>query len=436
MGERRGSVEKDVGLTKACQCLLAWVFPSTLNLWTYSFHKFRFQSPRDENAAVKHLNRYVWLDLIRGLSALAVCAGHLRAVMFVDYAKLQAPGPLEKIFYFMTGLGHEAVMVFFVLSGFFVGGSVLSRKDSFKFEDYLLARLSRLWVVLIPAMLFTVLIDQIIGGILPGLLAGEHHSILNSGPAPNGGYSASIGNFFANLLFLQTLYVPVFGTNGPLWSLTNEFWYYMLFPLLMVAVGVVKGLLWKRIVSLGLFFLIALAIAGSLLSGFAVWSLGVVVHVVYQRKKSSSSGWIVFLSGMLFCISLVDSKAGVIYPALQISGSLFVGICFSLFVISLKGKSVSGRWKERIAFIARWLSEISYTLYLFHFPVFVLLYAVSYSDGQLTLTLASASIYIAWFSAAVVAGVFAWWLFERNTPLVRKHMRKLLCFAWPSRTAC
>jgi len=385
---------------------------------------------------MKHKDRYVWLDLIRGVSALLVCAGHLRAVMFVDYAKLQETSLLEKSFYFMTGLGHEAVMVFFVLSGFFVGGSVLSRKDNFKFENYLLARLSRLWVVLVPAMLFTVLVDQVIGRILPELLAGEHLSVLNSGPAPNGGYSASIGNFFANLLFLQTLYVPVFGSNGPLWSLTNEFWYYMLFPLLLVAIGVVKGSLWKKIISAGLFLFIALGIAGSLLSGFVVWSLGVVVYEVYRRRKCNCSRWVVLFLGMLFCVSLVDSKAGVIHPALRISSSLFVGICFSLFVIFLKGKSVSGKGKERIAFVARWLSEISYTLYLFHFPAFVLLYAVCYSDGQLTLTLASFSLYIVWFSVTVVASVPIWWLFERNTPVVRKRMHKLLDVFRHSEISC
>jgi peptidoglycan/LPS O-acetylase OafA/YrhL len=64
------------------------------------------------------------LDLVRGLSALVVMAGHLRAFIFEDFGNLATPGPLSKIFYFITGLGHQAVMVFFVLSGYFVGGAV------------------------------------------------------------------------------------------------------------------------------------------------------------------------------------------------------------------------------------------------------------------------------------------------------------------------
>lgn len=65
------------------------------------------------------------LDLIRGLSALAVMSG------------------------------HEAVMVFFVLSGFFIGTSVLEsfRERRWSWRAYLINRLTRLQLVLVPASL-------------------------------------------------------------------------------------------------------------------------------------------------------------------------------------------------------------------------------------------------------------------------------------------
>jgi len=50
--------------------------------------------------------RYDGLDLVRGLSAMLVCAGHLRAEFFVDFGQLQTPDLVDKIFYFATGLGH------------------------------------------------------------------------------------------------------------------------------------------------------------------------------------------------------------------------------------------------------------------------------------------------------------------------------------------
>ena len=71
-------------------------------------------------------NRDSTLDLVRGLSALLVMLGHLRSFLFLDFGELHGAGVIAKLFYFCTGLGHQAVMVFFVLSGYFVGGSVLS----------------------------------------------------------------------------------------------------------------------------------------------------------------------------------------------------------------------------------------------------------------------------------------------------------------------
>ena len=101
------------------------------------------------------MNRYVWLDLARGFSALLVCAGHLRNVALVDYGELPDPGLFVKFLYLLTGLGHQAVMVFFVLSGFLVGGSVLKAGSKFSVPTYAISRLTRLWIVLLPALILT-----------------------------------------------------------------------------------------------------------------------------------------------------------------------------------------------------------------------------------------------------------------------------------------
>ncbi|MEI6323526.1 MAG: acyltransferase family protein [bacterium] len=98
---------------------------------------------------MKH--RLVHLDCLRGMAALLVCVEHLRAFLFVPYARLESPGVVQKGFYFLTGLGHQSVMIFFVLSGFLVGGSFIGslRKGSWSWKGYLLRRMTRLWVVLV-----------------------------------------------------------------------------------------------------------------------------------------------------------------------------------------------------------------------------------------------------------------------------------------------
>src|SRR2546426_11727302 len=67
------------------------------------------------------------LDMIRGLAACAVMWGHVRGLFFVDYGNLQAPTLMTKLLYEITGFGHESVMVFFVLSGFFISTAISKR---------------------------------------------------------------------------------------------------------------------------------------------------------------------------------------------------------------------------------------------------------------------------------------------------------------------
>jgi peptidoglycan/LPS O-acetylase OafA/YrhL len=67
------------------------------------------------------------------------------------------------VFYLATGLGHQAVMAFFVLSGFLVGGTVVSRAEcgQWSWIDYAITRMTRLWMVLLPALLLTAFWDNL-----------------------------------------------------------------------------------------------------------------------------------------------------------------------------------------------------------------------------------------------------------------------------------
>ena len=62
-----------------------------------------------------------------------------------------------KAFEFIVGQGHTAVIIFFVLSGYLVGKHVYLAFNTgrWSWREYAIKRLSRLWIVLIPALILT-----------------------------------------------------------------------------------------------------------------------------------------------------------------------------------------------------------------------------------------------------------------------------------------
>lgn len=58
------------------------------------------------------------------------------------------------LFHFYVPLpGYQAVMVFFVLSGYFISATIMKSiiENKWSWSDYLLKRITRLWVVCSPA---------------------------------------------------------------------------------------------------------------------------------------------------------------------------------------------------------------------------------------------------------------------------------------------
>ena len=152
----------------------------------------------------------LYLDLVRVAAALAVLLSHVLPVFGVG-----------KLF---PAYGHDAVVVFFVLSGFVIAYAC-DRKDA-TFFDYALSRLVRLWSVAAPAL--------ILGMVLWASL-----------PSPGGASATSwslrgaAGSSLANLFFLGESWagerLPPF--NGPFWSLNYEAWYYAIYAAFIFTPG-------------------------------------------------------------------------------------------------------------------------------------------------------------------------------------------------------
>ena len=363
---------------------------------------------------MKHNDKYVAFDLLRGIAALLVCTSHIRNFLFVDSGDITNPNFFDKLFYLATGFGHQAVIVFFVLSGYFVGGSVWKQlnRGGFSWVEYTLARLSRLWVVLIPALLATLVFDSLGKFIIDNAgYDGRWKGLLSSGPGVGvDSIDLSLLTLFGNALFLQTIAVPVLGTNGPLWSLANEFWYYLIFPFVAIA-------LYKRSI-LSLFALAVMGgVFGSLPSGipngFLFWLMGWLAAIA-GRVDSRVRWRHILISMVVFGASLVSTKF-----LNGFSSELVVAVSTTLLLVVLPYVNLTNRLLVRGI---SGLSGMSYSLYLFHFPFLSFCWFVFIAPSQMQPTVLGYGQFFILLAATLVFCLTMWWLFERHTG----HVRDLL----------
>ena len=356
------------------------------------------------------------LDLLRGLAALAVLGGHLRAYIFQSYSDLEQAGVqigvVVKAFYFATGLGHQAVMIFFALSGFLVGGKALSDilRRRFSWSRYLLRRLTRLWIVIVPTLVLTLLFDKIGIALTHGVgYDGRYSALYASGVSASSPIDHSLLTFLGNLAFLQTIYFPIFGSNYPMWSLANEFWYYIVFPL-AAWLGFAGPPMVGKAVGFAILVLLVVMLPMGLLEGGAIWAAG--AGAAWCARQPALFGFLrafpVRISALtLLVATLIVSKS----PNIAL-GDLGLGIAAALTLpVVAHLPSLGGMSK----FVARASSELSSTLSMTRFPLLSLIVLAGIAPMRWPPGIMAAGVYCALLLVAIVWAGAIWWCFERNT---------------------
>jgi len=278
-------------------------------------------------------------------------------------------------------------------------------------SDYLLRRLTRLWVVLLPALLIGFCIDWTGNHIFAGAgglydaPAGQDYVLTRDFSQM---WNGSI--FLGNLLFLQTILVPLAGTNMALWSLCNEFWYYIVFPLFALAVLGGGGIFSRALAFLAGVALLAMTGAHTAFL-FLVWLLGVAVAVAPLRLNRKAA---MVLSAaapfaLVFAFVFVKKHVGETYLA-----EMTIGLLFAFALYAIRHLETPARPGFYIT-LSGFLSNMSYTLYLTHLPVLVFLSrpsTVLASAWRLTLSLAqfggtiACALLVAWLVYLAVRGQY------------------------------
>ena len=376
---------------------------------------------------MKHSIKFWWLDLLRGAAALLVCLGHLRLICF---AELEPNASLlGKTFFFLTGFGHESVIVFFVLSGFLIIKSIHESVLNQKWTSlgYITNRMTRLWVVLIPALLLGVVFDKIGLHYYSDSLAYTNNlKYFNGGSLIQDKISVSI--FLQNIFFLHSIFPNVLGSNSPLWSLSCEFWYYLIFPLFYFSINFKYSLPARMsFFCLAVTFFFILNIDSQL---YAIsWLCGGLSYLLNKSSRQmlfSKKPLLVLISGaFLFTIIMLRFKK---IPLLFNDYTLAFSLSF-LIPILTRLKEGSNKLKDVVVY----LSNMSFTLYVVHQPIFVFLtsmlgfqakqFAISYIFN-----------YVLILIVTFLYAILVWYIFERNTPILKKWTENKLLLITKSST--
>jgi peptidoglycan/LPS O-acetylase OafA/YrhL len=194
---------------------------------------------------------------------------------------------------------------------------------------------------------------------------------------------------------------------------------------LLVCLGHLRNVLRSLAFVLGV--VIAWWLPNDVLYGFLVWMMGVAIYALqpWLRTLRSTAVSPIALSGLLlFLLSLAYSKSARLIDFIAVDPDFLVGLTFSILCLVLTYRPFPEVRFPLVANLARSLSEMSYSLYVSHFPIVVFIASVAYHSeklipGELVLTQ-----FVGWSIVLIGLAFLAYWLFESRTFVVRNRLRR------------
>ncbi|MEK8029026.1 acyltransferase family protein [Pseudaquabacterium rugosum] len=289
----------------------------------------------------------VYLDAVRLLAACVVVVHHAFGA-----------GITGGFLWQVGQYGPTAVMVFFVLSGYVIQHVIATREH--RLSDYAVARLARLYSVVVPALALGALAQWVGDAVLPAASAVPWERA-----QPD-----ALWRWLMSLVMLQDVWQLGMSppNNGSFWSLSYEFSYYVLFAVLVYLRG---GRRW------GVGVLVALVAGPAVLALAPVWLAGVWVCRRHQdpvwRLPAPLALLLAVGGGLLLLASPWHRDAlAVDLPGISASlaSDLLDGAAFGLHLLGLH--QVMGRAGGWLAALQRPVARaatLTFPLYLMHLPV-------------------------------------------------------------------
>lgn len=294
------------------------------------------------------------LDIYRITAALFVMVGHSFAYYKISVLKNQ------NVFPYIQNIG---VVMFFLLSGFLTTYSLQCKNvnNDYSFCVFTKHKIIRIIKEYLPGLTFIGIIDFI--------------SIKINKDSYSFYKAYNLKQFIGNLFMLQGTvvnhisgieFIP-FASGRPLWTLSIEWWFYLLYGFVFLAITNNTTLTFKKCIIGNLLLLIPidyLITGGGNGLGF-VFGLGILTFYIYDLIESNMAKIILPVSCILYIwYGLLYKEAYTVYSFLI----LWVMFCCLMKI----GKScVGGGRNSAILFI----SQSTFMLYLIHYSIIDLIYS-------------------------------------------------------------
>ena len=328
-------------------------------------------------------SRLAGLDGLRGLAALVVLVHHgmlvLPTLSRVQEAGHARDGPwwawaLTHTPLHLAWLGEEAVVVFFVLSGFVL--AVPAARPTFRWSAYYPQRLVRLYLPVWASL--------VLAAVVLLLLPRDPDAAHSSWVAARAGIDP--GAAWTDALLLG----GVSTVNAPLWSLRWEVVFSLLLPVYVLAAR--RARRWAPTLAVALLAAIAV---GTLLGDDAlrylpIFGLGVLM-AFHRRELGAWASWMDARRRPRAAWALLAAATGValtgrwIVEAVPVSGGVLGAAGSGAAVVGAAGAVLLAlHWPDGVRALRRapvqWLGRRSFSLYLVHEPVVIALAFVLPAD--------------------------------------------------------
>jgi len=295
----------------------------------------------------------VFLNILRVICALVIALGGLSSAGFLPSVP------------FDGSWAHFAVVVFFVISGYCVAHTRHTRHATL--AHYGVARLSRIYSILFPALILTAVLY-----FLGSLINPAYYAPYGNDTQP---WSMVLTLFNVQELWFS-MEVPL--SNTPLWMLSYLVGFYALYG----AMTYLRGAL--RVVWVGL---ICLWMGPKVLLLLPCWLVGMMAYAVqpYVRWGRDVAGAVLVMSLTLllgFSIFITPQPGAFGAGELRYSNAFATDIIHSFFIgfIILALKEIFFTFGDRATNLAARTGAITFSIFAIHQPIFIFLAAILPSD--------------------------------------------------------